>query len=124
MECDMHSSSPEASAPRSSRGRAVDTVTVALFLMLAVVVSGVLSRMLSRAQPVAVPRPLVQVALGAAVALVSNLRVPLDPALFFLLFLPPLLFLDGWRLPKDTLVRDRATILGLALGLVVFTVLG
>ena len=98
----------------------MDVVTIALFLMLAVVVSEVLSRML----PVAVPRPLVQIALGAAVGLVSNLRVALNPELFFLLFLPPLLFLDGWRLPKDALVRDRAAILGLALGLVVFTVLG
>lgn len=98
----------------------MDAVTVALFLMLAVVVSGVLSRML----PVAVPRPLVQIALGAVVGLAARFRVELDPDLFFLLFLPPLLFLDGWRLPKDALVRDRRAILGLALGLVVVTVLG
>ncbi len=44
--------------------------------------------------------------------------------IFFLVFLPPLLFLDGWRIPKIGLFRDRATILELALGLVVFTVLG
>ena len=40
------------------------------------------------------------------------------------MLLPPLLFLDGWRLPKDDLLRDAPTILTLALGLVVFTVLG
>ena len=44
--------------------------------------------------------------------------------MFFLLFLPPLLFLDGWRIPNYGLLRDKATILELALGLVVFTVIG
>jgi CPA1 family monovalent cation:H+ antiporter len=39
-------------------------------------------------------------------------------------FLPPLLFLDGWRIPKVGLFRDRSTILELALGLVLFTVIG
>jgi NhaP-type Na+/H+ or K+/H+ antiporter len=40
------------------------------------------------------------------------------------LFLPPLLFLDGWRIPREDLFKDGSTILELALGLVVFTVLG
>jgi CPA1 family monovalent cation:H+ antiporter len=48
----------------------------------------------------------------------------LDPQLFFLLFLPPLLFLDGWRIPKDDFFRDLPVILELALGLVVLTVVG
>jgi NhaP-type Na+/H+ or K+/H+ antiporter len=43
---------------------------------------------------------------------------------FCLLFLPPLLFLDGWRIRKKKLLYDRNTILALALGLVVFTVTG
>jgi hypothetical protein len=45
------------------------------------------------------------------------------PDIFFLLFLP-LLFLDGWRIPKQGLSRDKGTILEPALGLVVFTVAG
>ncbi len=98
----------------------VDTITVALFLLLAVVVSGVLARM----SPVALPLPLVQIALGAAIASMANLGVELRPDIFFLLFLPPLLFLDGWRIPKEGLFRDKGTILELALGLVVFTVVG
>ena len=44
--------------------------------------------------------------------------------MFFLLFLPPLLFLDGWRIPKQGLFRDKGAILELAFGLVVFTVIG
>src|SRR5699024_4910151 len=37
---------------------------------------------------------------------------------------PPLLFLDGWRIPKGAFFRDWKPILMLAIGLVVFTVLG
>ncbi|MES3107482.1 Na+/H+ antiporter [Sphingomonas aurantiaca] len=95
-------------------------VTLCLFLLLAVVISGMASRML----PSALPRPLVQIALGALVGMVAHVRVELDPELFFLLLVPPLLFLDGWRIPKDELVRDRGAVLGLALGLVFLTVLG
>ena len=98
----------------------METIAVALFLLLAVVVSGALARM----SPVALPRPLVQIALGAFIASVANLGVKLKPDIFFLLFLPPLLFLDGWRIPKEGLFRDKGTILELALGLVVFTVVG
>ena len=98
----------------------METIAVALFLLLAVVVSGALARM----SPVALPLPLVQVALGAFIAAVANLGVKLQPDTFFLLFLPPLLFLDGWRIPKEGLFRDKGTIGELALGLVVFTVVG
>ena len=98
----------------------METIAVALFLLLAVVVSGALARM----SPVALPLPLVQIALGACIASVANLGVELKPDIFFLLFLPPLLFLDGWRIPKEGLFRDKGTILELALGLVVFTVVG
>jgi len=98
----------------------MDIVTTALLLLLAVVVSG----MLTRASPVPVPLPLVQIALGALMASVADLGVELRPDVFFLLFLPPLLFVDGWRVPKQGLFRDKETILALALGLVVFTVLG
>jgi len=66
----------------------VETIAVALFLLLAVVVSGALARM----SPVPLPLPLVQIALGAVVASVANLGVELKPDIFFLLFLPPLLF--------------------------------
>jgi NhaP-type Na+/H+ or K+/H+ antiporter len=98
----------------------VETITVALFLLLAVVVSGAFARM----SPLLLPLPLVQIALGAAIASVADLGVELEPDIFFLLFLPLLLFLDGWRIPKEGLFRDKGTILELALGLVVFTVVG
>jgi NhaP-type Na+/H+ or K+/H+ antiporter len=98
----------------------VETIAVALFLLLAVVVSGAFARM----SPVPLPLPLVQIALGSIIASVAHLGVALKPDIFFLLFLPPLLFLGGWRIPKEGLFRDKGTILELALGLVVFTVVG
>jgi len=98
----------------------VESVGTILVLLFAVVVSSVAGKVL----PWAVPRPLVQIAVGAAIGLVAELRVPLDPHVFFLLFLPPLLFLDGWRIPREEAMRDRGPILELALGLVAFTVLG
>jgi CPA1 family monovalent cation:H+ antiporter len=74
--------------------------------------------------PVAIPLPLVQIAIGALIAATMDVGVQLKPEIFFLLFLPPLLFLDGWRIPKDGLFHDAGTILELALGLVIFTVVG
>jgi CPA1 family monovalent cation:H+ antiporter len=96
------------------------SIEIVLTMLLAVVASGYLARMV----PVALPMPLMQIAMGAVIAGVFNHGVTLDPDIFFLLFLPPLLFLDGWRIPKDGLVRDRNVILQMALGLVVFTVIG
>src|SRR3981081_3554696 len=115
-----HRSSRQTSVHVDHRESTVEAIAVALFLLLAVVVSGALARM----SPVALPPPLVQIALGAFIASVANLGVKLKPDIFFLLFLPPLLFLDGWRIPKEGLFRDKGTILELALGLVVFTVVG
>ncbi len=100
--------------------RHVDVITTALILLLAIVVSGFVSRII----PVTLPLPLIQIVLGAAVGLSADLSVTLEPDIFFLLFLPPLLFLDGWRIAREELVRDRNVVLELALGLVIFTVLG
>jgi CPA1 family monovalent cation:H+ antiporter len=98
----------------------MQSIEIVLTMLLLVLASGYLVRML----PVALPLPLVQIGLGACVAAFFNRGVTLDPDFFFLLFLPPLLFLDGWRIPKEGLFQDARTILQLALGLVVFTVLG
>ncbi|WP_295882513.1 Na+/H+ antiporter [uncultured Bartonella sp.] len=98
----------------------MESVVVILILLVAVIISGAISRAL----PLPIPLPLIQIAVGAVVSLAGDMGVKLRPEMFFLLFLPPLLFLDGWRIPKDGLKRDRWTVLEMALGLVVFTVLG
>jgi CPA1 family monovalent cation:H+ antiporter len=96
------------------------TIEIVLAMLVAVVVSGILVRLL----PLPIPTPLVQIALGAAITSMLDHKVVLDPQVFFLLFLPPLLFLDGWRIPKEGLTHDREMILELAFGLVILTVLG
>jgi Na+/H+ antiporter len=92
--------------------------TVLILLMLVTA-----SRLAGRLIPL--PLPLVQIAAGALLAVPTlGLHVALDPELFLFLFLPPLLFSDGWRMPKRDLWRLRGSILTLAVGLVLFTVVG
>lgn len=92
--------------------------TVLILLMLVSV-----SRLIGRVIPL--PLPLVQIAAGALLAWPTlGLHVALDPELFLFLFLPPLLFSDGWRMPKRELWRLRGPVLTLAVGLVLFTVVG
>ena len=92
--------------------------TVLILLMLVSV-----SRLLGRLIPL--PLPLVQIAAGAVLAWPTlGLHVALEPELFLFLFLPPLLFSDGWRMPKREFWRLRGPILTLAVGLVLFTVVG
>lgn len=50
-------------------------------------------------------------------------RIALDPGFFFLCFVPPLLFSDGWLMPLRDFLSAKRPILMLALGLVVFTTL-
>ncbi|WP_425251829.1 Na+/H+ antiporter [Janthinobacterium sp. NFX145] len=95
------------------------TVTIILILVLTVVLCG----FLARSRWVKLPLPLIQIAGGTGLA-VFGVQVPLDPDIFFLLFIPPLLFLDGWRIPKGAFFSDARSILMLAIGLVLFTVLG
>ncbi|MCU7250716.1 Na+/H+ antiporter [Pseudomonas koreensis] len=92
--------------------------TVLILLMLVSV-----SRLVGRVIPL--PLPLVQIAAGALLAWPTlGLHVALDPELFLFLFLPPLLFSDGWRMPKREFWKLRGPILTLAVGLVLFTVVG
>lgn len=72
---------------------------------------------------VRVPLPLVQIAVGAVFDF-CGFHVTFDPELFLLLFIPPLLFSDAYRIPKRELSEARVPVLALAFGLVIFTVLG
>lgn len=98
----------------------MDAVRMVLVLLLAVVVS----RVLSRLSPIKLPLPILQIGIGAAVSYMIGFEVRLDPDIFFLLFIAPLLFLDGWRIPKGAFLTNWRPILTLAFGLVVFTVIG
>jgi len=96
------------------------TVQLVLLMLLLVGVSNVLVRI------VRLPLPLLQIAFGAALAAVPrvNIHISLDPEIFLFLFIPPLLFSGGWRIPKREFFRDKGVILMLAFGLVFFTTAG
>jgi Na+/H+ antiporter len=59
---------------------------------------------------------------GIGIAFVPGFpRFELDPGFFFLCFLPPLLFSDGWLMPLREFAKAKRPILLLAVGLVTFT---
>ncbi|WP_282242087.1 Na+/H+ antiporter [Psychrobacillus sp. NEAU-3TGS] len=70
-----------------------------------------------------IPVPLIQIALGVLLAaLPLGIHVPMEPELFFILFIAPLLFYDGKNVSRKALWKLRKPILLLALGLVFLTV--
>ncbi len=73
---------------------------------------------------VAIPLPLAQTAVGAALAWPLGMHFELDPHTFLLVLIPPLLFIDGWRIPKRDFRDNRRPILLMAFGLVAVTVIG
>lgn len=96
----------------------MQAVGIALAMLSAVLLSGVVARLLP------LPLPLIQIALGFLISAVFEQGVRLEPDIFFLLFLPPLLFLDGWRIPKEALFQERQGIVQMAFGLVLLTIFG
>jgi CPA1 family monovalent cation:H+ antiporter len=69
--------------------------------------------------------PLIQIGIGALLAWPTfGLHVEFDPELFLVLFIPPLLFADGWKTPTREFIEHGREIFGLALALVVVTVVG
>ncbi|WP_271461120.1 Na+/H+ antiporter [Pantoea leporis] len=92
-------------------------------LIMTLVVS--LSSVAARILPFQIPLPLVQIAAGALLAFpVFGLHVDFDPELFLVLFIPPLLFADGWKTPINEFLHHGREIMGLALVLVLITVVG
>lgn len=92
------------------------TLELTLLLILLLAALSVLGRRLPWPQPVTF-------ALGGAAAafLPGFPRVELDPGFFFLCFVPPLLFADGWTMPLRDFIAAKRPILQLAIGLVVLT---
>lgn len=92
-------------------------------LILALLVLVGVSHVLNRIVP-AIPVPLFQIALGALLTLgPAGIHMELDPELFFVLFVAPLLFNDGKRTPRDELWELKGWILLMSVGLVFATVL-
>ena len=90
-------------------------------LIVCIIAAVVLSSFLSRFIP-KVSTPLVQIALGA---LASQLpffpNVTLDPELFMVLFIAPLLYLEAHDINKSELLKTVKLSLSLAIGLAIAT---
>ena len=96
------------------------TVETVLLVLMIGAVTGIIARYIR-----AIPLPLIQIMLGAVLSWPQKgLHIDFDPGLFMLLFIPPLLFADGWRIPKREFFALYQPILKLAFGLVLFTVIG
>ncbi|WP_172135435.1 cation:proton antiporter [Adlercreutzia sp. ZJ473] len=98
----------------------METLTLGLLLLAAVLVSSVIDQIVPK-----VSLPLIQIALGVVVALFASgsIQIALDPELFLVFFIAPLLYDEAKHADKVLLWRDRKPILSLAIGLVVVTTL-
>lgn len=96
------------------------TFTFILVLAAAVVVSAVINQLVH-----GVSTPLIQIAIGAAIALAgfTTSNFTIDPELFLVLFIAPLLYDEARHVDKVSLWTNRTVILSLAVGLVVVTAL-
>ncbi|NHN85614.1 Na+/H+ antiporter [Acetobacter musti] len=92
---------------------------IAITLLLVTGLTGALARLL----PLTIPLPLLQITAGTLASL-AGFSLPLSSELFLLLLIPPLLFLDAYRIPMREAGELRGIILSLALGLVVFSAVG
>lgn len=98
----------------------MEIITLTLWLLSLVSLTGLIAQLL----PPAFPIPLLQITLGILVSYPTCFpKVTLNPELFMVLFIPPLLFLDSWRLPQREFFRLKKPILGLAIGLTLLNVL-
>jgi Na+/H+ antiporter len=96
---------------------AVETV----ILLLLVLVAG----FAAMARRLKVPYPIVLVLAGLIISFLPRMpRVPLDPDVVFVVFLPPLLYASAWAMSWREFRRNAIVIGLLAFGLVGFTVWG
>ena len=95
----------------------MDTFTLILCVLAAVVLSSFLSRFLPK-----ISTPLVQIALGVlATYLPFFPDTELDPELFMVLFIAPLLYLEAHEIDKSALFKSLKISLSLAIGLAIAT---
>lgn len=88
-----------------------------LLLLVAVAFVGAFARWIP------LPSPVTLSLAGFALSFAAPFQgVQLDPETFFVLFLPPLLFSDGWLMPIRELWKAKRPILILSVGLVGFTI--
>lgn len=101
-------------------GAALTTFTLILMLLVGVLLSSILDQLIPR-----VSLPLIQIGLGVCAAFLAAplSEVNVEPELFMVLFIAPLLFNDAMEADNKSLKDNLPTILSLAVGLVLLIVL-
>ncbi len=97
----------------------METFILILCILAAVLVSSFISRFIPR-----ISTPLVQIVLGAVMALLPIFpRMRLDPELFMVLFIAPLLYYEAHTINKVELLKGLRSSLSLAIGLAALTMI-
>lgn len=98
----------------------METLTLVMLIFAAILASSIIDQVVPR-----VSSPLIQIGLGLLIALFasSQIRVSLDPELFLVLFIAPLLYEEAKSADKAALWHHKRPVLSLAIGLVVATTL-
>ncbi|RBP97198.1 sodium:proton antiporter [Bifidobacterium aemilianum] len=95
----------------------MEVVRLILYILAAVVASSFISRFIPK-----ISTPLVQILLGALLAELPFFpEATLDPELFMVLFIAPLLYLEAHEVEKDSLLKTLKLSLSMAIGLVLLT---
>ena len=95
----------------------MELIEITLGLLLAVAAVAAIGKWIGA------PLPLLLVAGGVSLSFLPGFRsLHIAPDVFFLLFIPPLLYADGWLIPKRDLLKVMRPVLLLAFGLVFLTV--
>lgn len=102
----------------------MQALTLAMLLLAAVLVSSIVDQIVPK-----VSLPLIQIGIGLIIGLVasfdksSQINITLDPSLFLVVFIAPLLYDEAKNMDKTALWRHIKPVLSLAIGLVVVTAL-
>ncbi|HIW75044.1 MULTISPECIES: cation:proton antiporter [Gordonibacter] len=98
----------------------MEALVLALLLLAAVLVSSVIDQLVPK-----ISSPLIQIGLGLLIALLApaQINITLDPELFLVLFIAPLLFDEAKNVDKGALWKNRWPVVSLAIGLVIVTAL-
>ena len=98
----------------------METLTLVMLIFAAILASSIIDQVVPR-----VSSPLIQIGLGLLIALFasSQIRVTLDPDLFLVLFIAPLLYEEAKSADKAALWHHKRPVLSLAIGLVIATTL-
>ena len=98
----------------------MELLELSLLMLATVLLSSVIDQLVPK-----VSSPLIQIGLGLAIAVVmgTQINIDLDPNLFLVLLIAPLLYDEAKNLNKQALWENKRPVLSLAVGLVIASAL-